>query len=275
VKYLWCYYRNLWLLLFQIILVLATCASSLSIFQVDGLRSSELVINSDKHSLDVKRINAIAEQITVRVLSTNTLGSGTIIKRSGNIYTIITSAHVINGINSPYTIQTPDGKIYLAEKVSKDNSVKQKKDIVLLQFFSSQANYSIANIGDIGKMSIGEDVYAVGFPLRVHDRLGANSSFQLNKSLAFREGKFVILLNKPLMNGYRLAYTSSVDVGMSGGSVLNSKGEVIGINGLRDDPIWDIPMQYQDGTEPSLSIQKLISNSSLAIPIEDIAYVFK
>jgi len=110
--------------------VLATCASSLSIFQVDGLRSSELVINSDKNSLDVKRINAIAEQITVRVLSTNTLGSGTIIKRSGNIYTIITSAHVINGINSPYTIQTPDGKIYLAEKVSKDNSVKQKKDIV-------------------------------------------------------------------------------------------------------------------------------------------------
>jgi S1-C subfamily serine protease len=275
VKYFFSYYRNLWLLPCQIILVLASCVSSSFLFQIEGLRANDLTINSDKNSLDVKRINAIAEQITVRVLSTKALGSGTIIKKHGNIYTIITSAHVINGINSPYTIQTADGKIYLAKKVTKDDSIKYKKDIVLLQFFSSQVNYSIANIGDIDKMSIGENVYAVGFPLKTPARSGSNSSFQLNKSLAFREGKFVVLLNKPLMNGYRLAYTSSVDLGMSGGSVLNSQGEVIGINGLRDDPIWDIPMKYQDGTEPSLSIQKLISNSSLAIPIEDIAYVFK
>ena len=55
---------------------------------------------------------------------------------------------------------------------------------------------------------------------------------------------------------------------MSGGALLNSRGEVVGVNGKHAYPLWESPELYQDGSQPCPALEKLITRSSLAIPIE-------
>ncbi len=49
------------------------------------------------------------------------------------------------------------------------------------------------------------------------------------------------------MGGYQIGYTNTVHNGMSGGSIINSHGELIGINGLGKDPLFGNPYVFQNG----------------------------
>ncbi len=57
---------------------------------------------------------------------------------------------------------------------------------------------------------------------------------------------------------------------MSGAPLLNHLGEVVGINGLHKDPVWDAPELYLDGSQPNKPLQDLITRSSLAVPIKTV-----
>jgi S1-C subfamily serine protease len=54
---------------------------------------------------------------------------------------------------------------------------------------------------------------------------------------------------------------------MSGAPLLNVYGEVLGINSLRQEPLWDTPEVYQDGSQPTAYLRKKIIHSSMAVPI--------
>lgn len=61
-------------------------------------------------------IREIAEAITVRIDgpgNEQNNGSGTIVKREGNVYTVLTTWHVIDAPGR-YTIQTSDGRQHIA-----------------------------------------------------------------------------------------------------------------------------------------------------------------
>ena len=55
---------------------------------------------------------------------------------------------------------------------------------------------------------------------------------------------------------------------MSGGPLLNRRGEVVGINGIHAYPLWDATEYYADGSEPCAALQDFIARSSWGIPIE-------
>jgi len=76
-----------------------------------------------------------------------------------------------------------------------------------------------------------------------------------------------ILVDKPLQDGYQIGYTNEIQEGMSGGPVLNNKGQVIGINGRgKDDNLNSIQYKYANGSGSPELIQK--ETYALGIPIE-------
>ena len=122
---------------------------------------SQTLKRKSLNQLPVAKIQQIADSITVKVLSKNFLGSGTLLKKAGNSYIVITNAHVLRAAKSPYRIQTPDGQIYQAtviETVKLDGN-----DLGLLQFRSQDGEYKVANLGDSSTLKVGDKVFVGGF----------------------------------------------------------------------------------------------------------------
>jgi serine protease Do len=215
------------------------------------------------------RIDEIAKSVSVKVVAQETLGSGAIIARQGNIYTVVTNKHVLRSENPPYWINTSDGKIYKAKTV--DRITFAKYDLAILQFRSEKISYSVAEIGNSTKLTVGDEVFAAGYPHRLEHKLTDTSSTSPNSvGLTIRSGKISIILDKNLEEGYKIGYTNDVEKGMSGGPLLNDRGELVGINGKHAYPLWDAPDVYEDNSQPCQPLQDLINRSSLAIPIEKV-----
>ncbi|MDY6896850.1 MAG: hypothetical protein SWZ49_02075 [Cyanobacteriota bacterium] len=71
----------------------------------------------DASAQALNQVNKIAKQITVLVNSPNSNGSGVIIKKQGNIYTVFTAAHVLRK-QDDYEIVTSDSQRYSLNKSS-------------------------------------------------------------------------------------------------------------------------------------------------------------
>lgn len=174
-------------------------------------------------ALSPTEVNNIAKQITVVIQSKKPkYGSGVIIKKQGNNYTVLTAAHVVE-VTDNYEIITPDGK----RNAVNYSSVKQLPgvDLAVVQFTSSQ-NYTVAKIGNSDASTEGNTAYVAGFPA---------PTFAINQSIyIFSDGKITANASKPLRDGYALVYSNNTSEGMSGGAVLNEKGELIGVHGRAD-----------------------------------------
>ncbi|MEB3829901.1 S1 family peptidase [Phormidium sp. CCY1219] len=205
---------------------------------------------------ELDRLYQLAESITVKVYSNNTNGSGILIQRQGSLYTVVTNEHVLT-LGPPYRIETADGRSYPAE-VLKSVSFNGK-DLALLQF-SSAENYTLASFGAIANLTVGEPVFAAGFPF------GGSASH--GRGFAFKTGEVSLLPDKALPRGYQLGYTNPIEKGMSGGPVLNRQGQVVGINGMHAYPLWGDPYVFEDGSRPCQGMREIMTRSSWAIPIE-------
>ena len=210
-----------------------------------------LLTSLSVNRVSVAPIKQIAKSITVKILSKGFLGTGTLINKQGKIYTVITNDHVLNAAEPPYQIQTPDGRIYEAQV---SQLVKfGDNDLGLLQFNSDQV-YQIASVGNSSALTVGDEVFASGFTSE-------------NKEMIFTNGNLSLLLDKPLEGGYQMGYTNDIYKGMSGGPLLNIQGELVGINGVHKNPLWEVTELYADGSEPCKPIQDIIPRNSWGIPI--------
>jgi len=87
-----------------------------------------------------------AQAITVR-LEGATQGSGVLVKREGNRYTVLTAWHMVSGQRpgEELAIITPDGKQHQLEQ----GSIQRLGNVDLgMLTFSSTSNYMAANLGD-------------------------------------------------------------------------------------------------------------------------------
>ncbi len=187
-----------------------------------------------------------AKQITVIIdSSSNANGSGVIIAKEGDIYTVLTAAHVLcerenttkpcGGFN--YQILAPNGKQYAVEKSS--IKLEEGVDLAVVKF-RSQENYQIATLANYNPKDY-EYMFTAGYP-KLGDKspwrftLGQIYSkdqglFQTTQS-DFKNNSYGALKGAiSLTGGYELVYSSITFGGMSGGPVLDSQGRVIGIHG--------------------------------------------
>ncbi|HAN74524.1 MAG TPA: serine protease [Planktothrix sp. UBA8407] len=252
-----------------------------------------------------KQLQQIAQRITVKILSGSAWGSGILVRKEGNIYTILTNQHILTPSDPPYSIQTPDGKVYAADPIS--NFQFSGQDLALLQFKSVRI-YAIAKLQTSHHIQPGDKVFGAGFPwldksqstdiIEIKNRhinpkidwnLMVNNNWldpillkplsskfsQLNEpefmpKLGFylTRGRVSLLSEKAIQKGYQIGYTNPIQKGMSGGPLLNIQGKVIGINGMHAYPLWGDPYIYQDGSLPSPQLREKMVQLAFAIPIE-------
>lgn len=212
--------------------------------------------------LTVKQLQASAQAITVKVLSTDDLGTGFLIKKQGKVYTVLTNAHVLRAGDPPYRLQTSDGYLYSA-KLLKD-SQSQGTDLALLQFLSPRVSYPVASFGSSFTLAVGQNVFAAGFAITDSQSQPSLGRFK------FTPGQVSLVLDKALEGGYQVGYTNNIENGMSGGPLLNLQGEVVGVNGKHAYPLWDTPSVFQDGSLACPPLHQLITRLSFAVPIETV-----
>ncbi|MDJ1185427.1 trypsin-like peptidase domain-containing protein [Roseofilum casamattae] len=164
-------------------------------------------------------VDRIAAEITVRIEGPQG-GSGLILAVDNGVYYILTNAHVVSQ-SGDYTIITPDEQRYLVESTG---SVQMPGEDVAVLAFRSTTPYATAQIGDPDAVNVGDPVYVAGWP-RSGGSLG-------QRIFVNTEGELTTLVPGVSPIDFPLHYTNIVRVGMSGGPVLNQRGEAIGINRL-------------------------------------------
>ena len=257
------------------ILKLLICLAFTGVFlSGDVSKLSNRIFASNSSQKQTTEIDEIAMSISVKILGEGFLGSGFIVLQNQGIYTVITNQHVLRAGKAPYSLQTPDGKIHSAKIPSNSNSITKKYDLAILEFVANDVIYPTAKVGNSIYLEVGEPIYAAGFPhseFKIEKSTSAisdSAEFNQNNGFVIQPGRVAIVLNKALEEGYQIGYTNDVKKGMSGGPLLNIQGKVVGINGKHAYPLWESTELYLDGTQPCPALQKLITRSSLAIPIE-------
>ena len=166
---------------------------------------------------DALAVAKIAKAITVRIEGA-TQGSGVLVKKEGNRYTVLTAWHVVSGNRSgeEVGIYTPDGKQHQLEQ----GSIQRLGEVdMAVLTFSSPGTYEVASIGDIRKVKHDQPIFVAGFPL--------NNS----QNLRYEKGEVVANADVGIDQGYQLLYDNKTESGMSGGVLLNADGELVGLHG--------------------------------------------
>lgn len=180
-----------------------------------------LPIQAKSAVLTAPEVNTIAKAITVRIDGQNP-GTGVIVQRSANTYTVITAEHVV-ATPDEYEIIVPGGSKFPLDY----KTVKKLPgvDLALLQFNSNQS-YPTAKLGNSDRLSEGVPVYVAGFP-------GQDSVIKASV-YNFTSGQLTARASQPTEKGYALVYTNRTLPGMSGGPILDQQGQLIGIHGMAD-----------------------------------------
>jgi serine protease Do len=201
-------------------------------------------------ALPASEVSKLAQAVTVLIDGGDGFGSGVLIAKDKNAYTILTAEHVVKDPLKPYKVTTSDGKEYpiIAKAIRKLNGV----DLAVIQFESNQS-YKLAQIVNSDTASLGTVVYTAGFPApgqAIQDRL-----FQ------FTSGEISGRPVKAQKDGYALIYTNITRRGMSGGPVLNVNGQLIGIHGRAEtDLVGEESLQVKAGINLGIPINTFIES---------------
>ena len=213
-----------------------------------GTTTLALVQYQSVSALTSVEVNDIAKPITVMIGGLDGKGSGVIIAKNGNTYTVLTANHVVKKAGyGIYEIITHDGQKYPMESAQ----TVGKLDLALVRFTSSK-NYPFAKIGDYRTVKEGATVYNSGFPIPSSSNNQQRNYFFITAQITSR-GRGENL-------GYDLFFSGSPRPGMSGGPILNDQGEVIGIYGKAEYGISESALA-RDGVQgiPTEKFPNLIS----------------
>ncbi|MGL5063682.1 MAG: S1 family peptidase [Microcoleus sp.] len=196
-------------------------------------------------------VENLARQVTIRIKTSNSSGSGAIVRQQGHTYTALTNWHVVAFGKGDRAIVTNDGQIHrLLGTPRRLGNI----DLAIVQF-RSNTEYKVAPISWRSAVA-GEPLLAAGFPTGTGE-------------LAVTRGLVELLLPKSLPEGYSLGYTNEVKIGMSGGPIFNAAGFLVGINGRGKyrEPDFGVYV-FADGSEPAPELLAKMVKSSWGIPID-------
>ena len=174
-------------------------------------------------------------------------GSGIIVSKTDSELLILTNNHVVEGAE--------ELSVQFVNEKSVDATIKgtsSRKDVAVISVkLSSLDNATIeaikiATLGDSGELKVGNGVIAIGNALGYGQSVTTGVVSALNREVTVDNNKTKMIQIDAAING-----------GNSGGALLNSKGEVVGINSVK---------YSSNGSSDSASIEGM----GFAIPISDV-----
>jgi S1-C subfamily serine protease len=171
-------------------------------------------------------------------------GTGIIITSDG---WVLTAAHMIDGVENLSDIEfiLTNGDSYGCENIYVDDEL----DVGFVKIDTNKTDFTAAVIGSSSDTKVGEEVMAVGHPLS----LGNPPTYTAGILSAFRIAE---------QDGLEYIQTdAAVNGGSSGGALLNTKGELIGIIS------WSY-VGYRDGY--GYFYEEVFEGMHYAVPVDDI-----
>ena len=146
-------------------------------------------------------------------------GSGVIVSQDGYI---VTNNHVVDGADK-VEITLNDKRSYTAEIIGKDPNT----DLALLKI--KETNLPFMNYGNSDNVKVGEWVLAVGNPFNLTSTVTAGIISAKARNINLLGNDESKGLSSSTIESY-LQTDAAVNPGNSGGALVNTKGELIGIN---------------------------------------------
>ena len=140
-------------------------------------------------------------------------GSGFVIDTSGHI---LTNYHVVEGADT-VQVTLSDGSTHDAQVIGRDAS----NDVAVLRIDAPSEKLLPVALGDSSKLLVGQKVLAVGNPFGLERTLTTGIVSSLDRSLKAKNGRMIRGI---------IQTDAAINPGNSGGPLLNSRGEVIGMN---------------------------------------------
>ena len=187
------------------------------------------------------------------------------------LYLVLTNNHV-SKVNSSFYLETHDGLIHHAfvhPQPIFEQDKASKVDLGLVGFYSPHS-YAKAVLPeykspflpvDSSNFKAGSNLWVGGFPCELTSlSMDCPGDFMLTSGTGYK-------VNKPLEDGYQLAFTNETKEGSSGGSILDNQGKLVGINGRGKIDKSSPQYQYADGSGIPREIEQY-GPLALGIPIE-------
>jgi Do/DeqQ family serine protease len=138
------------------------------------------------------------------------LGSGVIVTADGYI---ITNHHVVDGADQ-ISVETTDRRTFQAKVIGSD----APSDLAVLKIDATRL--PVLPLGDSDKVRVGDVALAVGNPLGIGETVTAGIISAKGRATGLSDGSFEDFLQTD----------AAINQGNSGGALVNTRGELIGIN---------------------------------------------
>lgn len=175
---------------------------------------------------DLNSVATIAAEVAPKVVSINVqssqgngTGSGAIIQSNSTQSFIITNNHVIETAASTgtITVETNDGERYRAVIVGRDVAY----DLAVLRI--DKGNLPVLEYGNSKQLVIGEPVVAFGSPLGLSGTVTSGIISAVNRPVTTGSSGSESFIDA-------IQTDAAINPGNSGGPLVNSQGEIIGVN---------------------------------------------